>query len=123
MRQLSWLFVFAIVCAAGCTTTDTMTEPIQATPAPSPALEASIPPPAGPTAEEARRFVNEAEARLDELNVEATRAAWIQANFITEDTQAMSAAANEKLTAAGVQYAKDAARFNSVNVDADTRRK
>lgn len=120
MARASFLIVFAIVSAA-CTTTTTMTESVTAPMPP----EMPVPPAqsAGPTVEEARRFVEEAGARLFEVGTEAFRAAWVQANFITEDTQALAAAANEKYTAEGVRYAKEAARFNNVNVDPDTRRK
>src|SRR4051794_9408680 len=45
-----------------------------------------------PTAAEAAKFIDEAEKRLKELNIEAGRAAWVQANFITYDTQVLSAA-------------------------------
>ena len=40
----------------------------------------------GPTVEEARAFVDDAEARLVELWIDAGRAAWVQSNFITDDT-------------------------------------
>src|SRR5262249_52743658 len=77
-----------------------------------------------PTATEATQFVNDAEAKLAAVNVEQQRASWVAENFITYDTQLISAAANEKQIALGVELAKQAARFDSVpNLPADTRRK
>ncbi|HVS30246.1 MAG TPA: M2 family metallopeptidase [Thermoanaerobaculia bacterium] len=81
------------------------------------------PPPAGPTSEEAMRFVTEAEQRLASINVDAARAAWVAANFITEDTQLISARENERFINAGVELAKEAARYDDLQLPADTRRK
>jgi peptidyl-dipeptidase A len=78
----------------------------------------------GPTVDEATRFVNDAETRLAEMNVEAQRASWVAENFITHDTQIISAKANEKQIALGVDLAKQAARFDSVEgLPYDVRRK
>lgn len=79
--------------------------------------------PAAPTVEEATKFVNDAEARLAELNVEANRASWVQSTYITPDTQALAARANELLINAGVELAKSAARFDNIEVPYDIRRK
>ena len=76
-----------------------------------------------PTAEEARKFVDEAEPRLLALANEAGRAAWVQANFITQDTEALAAKANERAIAAQVEYAKQAALFDNVKLPDDVRRK
>jgi len=40
-----------------------------------------------PTVAEAEQFMNQAEARLNEIEVKAARASWVQENFITDDTQ------------------------------------
>ncbi|HKO58537.1 MAG TPA: M2 family metallopeptidase, partial [Thermoanaerobaculia bacterium] len=77
-----------------------------------------------PTVDEATRFVNDAETRLAEMNVEAQRASWVAENFITSDTQIISAKANEKQIALGVDLAKQAARFDNVQgLPYDVRRK
>lgn len=85
------------------------------------AAAAAVPP--GPTAADAKAFVDAAEARLVELSLRANQAAWVQSTYITQDTQALSAAAQEVIMAAGVDYAKGAARFDTVDVPADVRRK
>lgn len=77
---------------------------------------------AKPTAGEARKFLDDASKRLLDLSVEAGRAAWVQENFITEDTQILAAARGEVLTGVAVDLAKQATRFDGVQLDADLRR-
>ena len=48
-----------------------------------------------------------------QLNLEGSRAAWINSNFITEDTSALAAAADQKSTEAGVRFAMAAAKVRS----------
>jgi len=76
-----------------------------------------------PTAEEASKFVDEAEKRLLPVRIDSNRASWVQATFITEDTQALAAAANEKAIALGVELATQAARFDGLELSPDVRRK
>ncbi|MCZ6726831.1 MAG: M2 family metallopeptidase [Acidobacteria bacterium] len=76
-----------------------------------------------PTAVEAGAFVAEAEIRLAEVAEEAAHAAWVQANFITEDTEYLAALANERAIGATMDYAVGAARFNDLELSGDVRRK
>jgi peptidyl-dipeptidase A len=78
---------------------------------------------AAPTPAAARAFVAEAEAALDRLSEYVSRASWVQATYITDDTNWLSAKANAEATEAAVKYAKGAARFEKTKVDAVTRRK
>lgn len=75
------------------------------------------------TAQDAAKFLAATEKELVQLNLEGSRAAWINANFITEDTSALAAAANQKSTEAGVRFAMQAAKFDDVDVSEDQRRK
>ncbi|MBW2495200.1 MAG: M2 family metallopeptidase, partial [Deltaproteobacteria bacterium] len=75
-----------------------------------------------PSADDARSFVEAANARLEALGVRAARAEWVKANFITVDTEALAAEAYENYIAASVELAKQAAQFNGVETDAETRR-
>jgi peptidyl-dipeptidase A len=77
---------------------------------------------AKPTAEDARKFLDEAQKRLKDLSIEAGRAAWVQSNFITEDTQILAAQRAEVVLAESVRYATEAARFDDVQLPADLRR-
>lgn len=76
-----------------------------------------------PTAEDSKKFVDDAEAKLFAATNEAGQAQWVQQNFITQDTEAINAKANERLTTLAVQYAKEAAKFDGVKVDDVLRRK
>ncbi|QOY91440.1 M2 family metallopeptidase [Paludibaculum fermentans] len=76
-----------------------------------------------PTAEDAKKFVDDAEAKLFAATNEAGQAQWVQQNFITQDTEALNAKASERVTALQVQYAKDAAKYDAVKVDDVLRRK
>ncbi len=69
-----------------------------------------------PTVAEAGAFLEDAETRLFELGVKASRAAWVQQNFITEDTEQISADANQAATALSVELAKKAERFDGVTL-------
>ena len=56
-------------------------------------------------------FLADANATLLRLGVEAAEASWVQLTFITRDTEAISARANDAYTQAETRLAKDAARF------------
>jgi len=75
------------------------------------------------TAKDVEKFLADTEKELVQLNLEGSRAAWINANFITEDTSALAAEADQKSTEAGVRFAMAAAKFDDVEVSADQRRK
>jgi peptidyl-dipeptidase A len=76
-----------------------------------------------PTAAEAREFINHAEQQLLALAIESSRAAWVKATFITEDTEILAAKADEKFISATVDFAKKAARFEGVELSDETARK
>jgi peptidyl-dipeptidase A len=77
---------------------------------------------AQPTVTDARKFLEDAQKRLLELSIEAGRAQWVQSTFITYDTQILAAQRNEVLLTAAVELAKDAVRFDAVQLPADLRR-
>jgi len=76
-----------------------------------------------PTLAEAKAFIEEAEARLMTLSVDASRASWVQSTHITEDTEILAAQANERAIAAGVNFAKRATRFDGLKLPSDLARK
>lgn len=75
------------------------------------------------TAQDAKAFLANTETELMALYNEVSRAEWIYANFITHDTSSLSAAANEKMTAAVVRLANEASKFDKLDLDEDSRRK
>jgi peptidyl-dipeptidase A len=76
-----------------------------------------------PTAEEAKQFIETAEQRLFDLGGKAQRAAWVQENFITVDTEQIAADAGEEANTAATQYAKQAHRFDHVQLSPELARK
>jgi peptidyl-dipeptidase A len=67
-----------------------------------------------PTVAEAEQFMKQAQVRLNETEVKAARASWVQENFITDDTQALSADAQDQLTAATTELIEQAKRFDGL---------
>ena len=67
-----------------------------------------------PSAEDAAKFVATANESILELAREQQQAGWVAATYITPDTEAINARANQAYIDAVARYAKDAARFNSV---------
>ncbi len=77
-----------------------------------------------PTAADADAFVADAERQLREDSVHAARISWVNATYITQDTDAIAAEAGAASTALAVRLAIEAARFNDVpGLSAETRRK
>jgi peptidyl-dipeptidase A len=70
----------------------------------------------GPTVAEAEQFITQAETRMNQLTVRAARAQWVQENFITDDTEAISADANEQNTAAVTELVEQAKRFDGLTL-------
>jgi len=114
-----------ITVLAGCqTTSPAVDEPAPAAPAAQAAAAADAGAESGPpTAAGAAAFVERAEADLTELIVRAERAAWVQSNFITHDTEILSAEAGERLLGAAVRYAQAASRYDNLELSGDLRRK
>jgi len=75
------------------------------------------------TVAEAKAFLDEAEARLLALATDAGRAAWVQATYITDDTETLAAQANARSIAATVAYAKKSTRFDGLKLPDELARK
>jgi peptidyl-dipeptidase A len=91
------------------------------------ALQGPIAPPLhaqrAATAEEARGFMDRVERELGELSVRQNRAMWVAANFITDDTEAISAAAQESYNVAVQRFAIAGRRFDRTRLPPELRRK
>ncbi len=75
------------------------------------------------TVTDAKAFVDDAEARLFDLGNKAQRAAWVQANFITDDTNQIAADYGEELNTLTVELAKKAHRFDDLKLPPELARK
>jgi peptidyl-dipeptidase A len=78
---------------------------------------------APPTVEEARRFVDAAEARLLDLWIKDQRANWVHETYITDDTEQMSADADAAVAAATAELAAESRRFEKLKLPEDIARK
>ena len=62
-------------------------------------------PSSAPTVAEAERFITRAETRLLDLWIKSGRASWVSENFITDDTEQISADADAAVKAATTELA------------------
>ncbi|HWZ98418.1 MAG TPA: M2 family metallopeptidase, partial [Candidatus Dormibacteraeota bacterium] len=113
-RQLSRL-VLSLVLLSSAAHAQT-----PAKPNPSLAAKTSI---AQPTIAEAKRFIEEAETRLLDLWIKSGRASWVAENFITEDTESISADADQAVKAATAELANQAKKFDKLQLPPDVARK
>src|ERR1017187_3235349 len=86
-------------------------------------LSAARPPTVHETQKSAQKFIEDAEARLLPLSVEGQRADWVKSTYITDDTEALAAKADERLINATVDLAKKSTRFDSLKLPEDVARK
>jgi peptidyl-dipeptidase A len=78
---------------------------------------------AAPTPEGIDAFLDDAESRLLALSIESSRADWVRATYITDDTEALAAVASARLLGATSELAKASRRFRSEPLLEDQRRK
>jgi len=113
------LAIIVILSVTGCKAKTEAANEVSAVPA-----NDGVTSPNAPNAADAAAFVARAENRLAELGQYAERLAWVQANFITYDTELLYARASEVKTAAEVEFASEAALYAGVpGLDSDTARK
>jgi peptidyl-dipeptidase A len=75
-----------------------------------------------PSAEGAEAFVANVNDTLLKLSREQQQAAWVAATYITPDTQAITARANQTFIAGVARNAKEAARYSGLQLAPDVRR-
>src|SRR5262249_41373398 len=71
---------------------------------------------------DAKQFLATANDTTLKLGIEASRAGWVQQTYITDDTEALSAHATQLANEAGARFAKEATKYDAVNVPSDDRR-
>jgi len=76
-----------------------------------------------PTVADAEQFMKQAESRLNEIAIKTSRANWVQENFITDDTEALAADANDQLTAITTELVEQSRKFDGLNMPPDLARK
>ena len=75
-----------------------------------------------PTPADAKVFLDTVNQAMLKLGVEANQGGWVQQNFITDDTDALAARANQRGIDAIARFVKDATRFDKLDLPADQRR-
>ena len=75
------------------------------------------------TPAEAEKFIADAEKRLFDLNVKYNRADWVKSTFITDDTEVLSADANNAVITAVTELADQSRRFDGLELPYDVARK
>ena len=78
---------------------------------------------APPTVAEATRFIEHAETQLLELWIKQGRAQWVGENFITDDTEAIAAQADQEVKALTAELAQQANRFERLPLPPEVARK
>jgi peptidyl-dipeptidase A len=86
----------------------------------SPAHKVASP---APTVAEAERFISRAETRLLDLWIKVGHASWVAENFITDDTEGISADAEAAEKAATADLARQARRYEKLPLSQDVARK
>jgi peptidyl-dipeptidase A len=76
-----------------------------------------------PTAADAQAFIERAEKDLFDLGIKQSRAQWVASNFITVDTEALSADATKDFAVAAQRYALEAKKYDALQLPAALRRK
>src|SRR4051794_1111800 len=75
-----------------------------------------------PSAADAKAFLDNASATTLVLGTQQGQAGWVQQTFITDDTEAIAARANQAANEAGAKFARESVQFDHVEVPADQRR-
>jgi len=78
---------------------------------------------AKPTVAEALKFIDSAEKELGALAVDGARAAWVEETYITDDTVALLAEANDRAIARQTALIMEARRFDGLTLPPDAARK
>lgn len=76
-----------------------------------------------PTVQDAKEFIEQAEKDLVALREYSARVYWVQANFITEDTNYLAAKAGAESAKLSTRLANGAKAFNDLTLPKDMRRK
>jgi peptidyl-dipeptidase A len=88
-----------------------------------PTAPAQSAPTAKPTVSDALAFIAGAEKELNAISIDVARASWVQETYITDDTVALNAEANDRLIARQTALIYEARKFDGLPLPPDARRK
>ena len=113
-RQLGWLLIAVVLSGPAV---------VAQSPAKRSLVRTAKSSSASPSVAEAERFIAQAETRLLDLRIKANRASWEAENFITDDTETLTANAEQALKAATIELASQAKKFGNLPLPPDVARK
>lgn len=111
--------VLAALVGAAC---EQPPAPAPAASTPAPSASAKAVGPAEPTVDEAKAFVQRVDNDLKKLWTASARASWVNQTYITDDTVALAAAADEASMAYMGRTAAEATRFEKLKLPDDVAR-
>jgi peptidyl-dipeptidase A len=76
----------------------------------------------GASSSDTKAFLGTVNDTLLRLGIQSAQAGWVQQTYITDDTEALAARASQAANEAGARFAKEATKFDRVEVPADERR-
>lgn len=75
------------------------------------------------TVQEAGKFIEEVEKKLEQLNIKSSHANWVQQTYLIYDTERLAAQANEEFAAQVAQFAVEAKKFENIDLPQEIKRK
>ena len=79
--------------------------------------------PKTPAKSDPAAFMKQAEQRLEDVSVKASRVSWVQETYITDDTEAIAADANNEVLATVTDLVTKAKPFERAQLDPVLKRK
>ncbi len=120
MRQ--FLLCGAAIGALALSSCTSVSEPVAVAPTPAPVVQAAEATPAKPKPDPAA-FLARAEKELSDYSDYAARVAWVNSNFITDDTDWLNARAGSEGTLLSVRLANETKQFEGVPMTPAQKRK
>src|SRR5207244_12145471 len=74
------------------------------------------------TAGDPKKFMDDVNETLLKLGTEGSQAGWVSETYITDDTSALNARANQRFIDAMARFAKDSVKFDKLELVPDLRR-
>ena len=75
------------------------------------------------TVAEAHAFIDKAEQEVFQLSIMGQRTGWVQETYITDDTEAINAAQNDRIIARITELVKQSKQFDTLTLPPDVKRK
>src|SRR5207247_8991741 len=70
----------------------------------------------------AKKFMDDVNETLLKLGIEGSQAAWVSETYITDDTSALNARANQRVIDATARFSKESVKFDKLDLATDLRR-